>query len=333
MQVSHLDPTSTDPAKLEVVLQGVILGVPHDVTIALNNITVGELTFTGQDQGRLSVNLPPGVLLEGNNMLTLTSQGGEYDTSLVDYARIVYPHGYVADSDELKFNGQAGDELKIAGFDNATAIVLDITNPDQPVQLTPQISSSDGKYTLGVQVPWTTTNTSGPIQHTLLALADARMASPAGIRANHPSHWHSAQPGSEIVMVTHEDFASTLAPLVQAHQAEGQSSAVVLVSDLYDEFTFGEHSPYAIRDFLQTAGNAWHTAPKYLLLNGRASLDPRNYLGFGHLDFVPTRIVPTTSLMTASDDWFSDFNDSGLPAVATGSAARSYCRRGHSGDR
>ncbi|MGA8867288.1 MAG: hypothetical protein WB510_09985, partial [Candidatus Sulfotelmatobacter sp.] len=100
MQVSHLDPTSTDPAKLEVVLQGVILGVPHDVTIALNNITVGELTFTGQDQGRLSVNLPSGVLLEGNNMLTLTSQGGEYDTSLVDYARIVYPHGYVADSDE-----------------------------------------------------------------------------------------------------------------------------------------------------------------------------------------------------------------------------------------
>jgi len=40
------------------------------------------------------------------------------------------------------------------------------------------------------------------------------------------------------------------------------------------------------------------------------SLDPRNYLGFGHLDLVPTKIVPTSTLMTASDDWFSDFNDS-----------------------
>ena len=62
----------------------------------------------------------------------------------------------------------------------------------------------------------------------------------------------------------------------------------------------------------------WHTAPQYLLLNGRASLDPRNYLGFGHLDFVPTKIIASTGLMTASDDWFSDFNDSGMPTIATG---------------
>jgi len=33
---------------------------------------------------------------------------------------------------------------------------------------------------------------------------------------------------------------------------------------------------------------------------------------------VPTKIVPTPSLMTASDDWFSDFNDSGMPTIATG---------------
>ena len=301
--------------------------MPHDVAIALNGTSVGNLVFTGQKKGRLSVNLPPGLLLDGTNTLTLTAQGGPYDTSLVDYVRIDYPHSYVADSDKLKFTGRAGAELKIAGFENPPAAVLDITNPDQPVALTPQIlsnqassnqASSNGKYTLGIQVPWTTTNATAPIRHTLLALADDRVASPAGIHANHPSHWHSAQSGSEIVMVTHEDFASALPPIVRAHQAEGKSSAVVPVNDLYDEFNFGEHSPYAIRDFLQTASTAWHAAPKYLLLNGRASLDPRDYLGFGHLDFVPTRIVPTTGLMTASDDWFSDYNDSGMPTIATG---------------
>jgi hypothetical protein len=66
------------------------------------------------------------------------------------------------------------------------------------------------------------------------------------------------------------------------------------------------------------ATKAWRKAPTYLLLNGRASLDPRNYLGFGNLDFVPTRIVPTSSLMTASDDWFSDFTNTGIPTIATG---------------
>ena len=318
MQVPHLDKASTDPAKLEIILQGVIVGVPHDVTVALNGTTVGEVTFTGQDRGRLIVSLPPGVLLDGANTLALAAQGGQYDTSLVDEVRIVYPHRYVADSDELRFTARGGDEITIAGFDNSPATLLDVTNPDQPVELAPQVSSSNGKYSLEVQVPWTTTNTANPTQHRLLALAGDRIAKVVAIRSNHPSHWHSPQAGGEVVMVTQEEFAGSLPPLVQAHQAQGQSSVVVPVSDLYDEFTFGEHSPYAIRDFLQAATKAWHTAPKYLLLNGRASVDPRNYLGFGHLDFVPTKIIPTTNLMTASDDWFSDFNDSGMPTIATG---------------
>jgi hypothetical protein len=93
---------------------------------------------------------------------------------------------------------------------------------------------------------------------------------------------------------------------------------VVPINDLYDEFNFGERTPVAIRSFLQTAEQNWKTPPSYLLLNGRASLDPRNYLGFGYLDLVPTRIVQSTSLMTASDDWFSDFTDSGMPTIPTG---------------
>jgi hypothetical protein len=151
-----------------------------------------------------------------------------------------------------------------------------------------------------------------------LAVADSTVAAVAGVQANHPSQWHSAQTGADIAMISHEDFAAALAPLVQAHRAEGKSSAVVPITDLYDEFNFGERSPFVIRQFLQTAVKNWKTTPKYLLLNGRASLDPRNYLGFGFLDFVPTKIVPTSVLMTASDDWFSDFNNTGMPTIATG---------------
>jgi hypothetical protein len=152
----------------------------------------------------------------------------------------------------------------------------------------------------------------------LLAVAEDRFLSAAAVRPNHPSHWHSAQQGSEIVMVSHEELAGALAPLVRAHQAQGHSTAVVLIDDLYDEFTFGERHPAAIREFLSTATKVWHSPPHYLLLNGRASIDPRNYLGFGHLDLVPTKILPTSIMMTASDDWFSDFNNTGIPAIATG---------------
>jgi len=101
-------------------------------------------------------------------------------------------------------------------------------------------------------------------------------------------------------------------------QAEGRSVAVVNVDDVYDEFNFGERTPYAIRDFLHTATAAWTNKPHYLLLGGDASVDPRGYLGFGFFDFVPTKIVITSELKTASDDWFSDFNDSGFATIATG---------------
>src|SRR5207245_9098794 len=58
--------------------------------------------------------------------------------------------------------------------------------------------------------------------------------------------------------------------------------------------------------------------PHYLLLAGDASVDPRDYFGFGFFDFVPTRVVITSELKTASDDWFSDFNNTGFAQIATG---------------
>jgi hypothetical protein len=119
-------------------------------------------------------------------------------------------------------------------------------------------------------------------------------------------------------VISYPEFAEDIKPLAGLHRAEGKSVAVVSVNDLYDEFNFGEHSPYALRNFLRTATLQWTNKPKYLLLVGDASLDPRDYLGFGFFDFVPTRMVPTTELKTASDDWFSDFNDAGFAQIATG---------------
>jgi uncharacterized repeat protein (TIGR01451 family) len=320
LYIPHLDPTSTEPAKLDLTLQGIILGFPHDVNLQLNGNSLGDVTFTGQAKGRFRTSIPPGMLREGANTVTLTAQDGDYDTSLVQSIQITYPHTYAVDSGSLKFTGRAGDQLKLTGFTSSPAVVLDITDPTQPVELTPQITSDPNstQFALQVQVPWSTANSTANSRHTLLAVASDRIASAAGIRANHPSHWHRPQAGSDIVMISYAPFADALLPVIAAHQAEGKSSSVVLVDDLYDEFNFGEHSPVAIQQFLRTASNGWRTPPHYLLLNGRASFDPRNYLGFGHLDLVPTKIVPSPLLMTASDDWFSDFNGTGMPTIATG---------------
>jgi uncharacterized repeat protein (TIGR01451 family) len=317
LNVVHLDPTSTQVSELDIVLQGAIVGFPHDVKVALNGTPIGDVTFTGQDKGNLHVGLPAGLLKEGNNTVTLTAQNGDYDTSLVQSVRITYPHLYIADSDALKFSGRAGDELEVRGFTSAP-VVLDVTNADHPVEVTPQVGSNGGTFGIAFQVPWTIAGSTTASPHTLLAVGADRVVSAVSVGPNHPSHWHAAQAGADIVMVTYRDFAGALDRLVQAHTAEGKSAVIVPVGDLYDEFNFGERSPFAIRTFLQTAKAKWKKAPSYVLLNGRASFDPRDYLGVGQTDLVPTRILPIGGLMTASDDWFSDFDYKGMPTIATG---------------
>ncbi len=317
IEVPHLNTNSAQVAQLEVSLQGIIVGFPHDVQVALNGTNLGDIVFTGEAQGTMNVPIPPGALLPWANTVTLTALNGDYDTSLVNYIRITYPHKFEADADRLKFTGRAGEEIKVTGFDT-TPTVLDITDPGMPVLLAPNVTSNNGKYEIAVQVPFTTTRSGAPQRHTLFAVASYISLPQHEIVPNHPSQWHTALPGADIAIVTHGDFATALRPLVRAHEAEGKTSAVVPVGELYDEFNFGERSPFAIKRFLWAATHHWKKAPTFLLLNGRASLDPRNYLGFGNLDYVPTRIIASSSMMTASDDWFSDFTNTGFPTIATG---------------
>jgi hypothetical protein len=91
---------------------------------------------------------------------------------------------------------------------------------------------------------------------------------------------------------------------------------VVDVEDVYDEFNFGIRDPLAMRTMMQ---KSWNKTPHYLLLVGDSSFDPRNYLSLGGaVDFVPTKLVSTSLMKTASDDWIADFNNNGVADVAIG---------------
>ncbi len=57
---------------------------------------------------------------------------------------------------------------------------------------------------------------------------------------------------------------------------------VVDIEDVYDEFSYGAHSAQALKDFLTRAATNWTPPPRYVLLVGDASYDPRNYEGFGY---------------------------------------------------
>jgi hypothetical protein len=119
-------------------------------------------------------------------------------------------------------------------------------------------------------------------------------------------------------MIAYKDFLPSLGDLKKLRESQGLSVALIDVEDLYDEFNFGAKSCQAIKDFLNLAESKWSRPPRFVLLVGGASADRRDYLKQGQVDLVPTQLVDTAIFVTASDDWFVDFNGDGLPEIVMG---------------
>jgi hypothetical protein len=189
--------------------------------------------------------------------------------------------------------------------------VVDITHPEQVFKVKGKVMAQSSGYAITVSVP-------GSGQRTLLAFTEETVKEVAGVALNLASDWQNRAQGADFVIIAHRNFLESLQPLKELRELQDWSVALVDVEDLYDEFNYGAKNPWALRDFLARTYDNWAPQPRFVLLVGEASFDPRNYLGLGEFDLVPTKLVETSYIKTASDDWFVDFNDDGLPEMAVG---------------
>lgn len=304
-------------AEIEVVMQGVTnatdLNPDHRVAIAVNGVEVGVVVFDGQDNHAERLTIPAGVLAEGANNVSLVARGGEADYSLVDVIRLHYAHAYRADADMLRFTADGPGDVTVTGFASSAIRVLDVTEPSAIEELRGNVRRDGGFSAVTIRIP-------AQGQRTLLAFTDSTALRPAYVRANAKSQWHAASNGADYVALTHAQFAGSVTPLLERRSAKGLSVARVDIEDVYDEFSFGEKTPQALKDFVTNARLAWKKAPRFLLLVGDATLDPRDYAGFGDADYVPSKAISMVhvALETVSDEWFADSDDDGLPELAVG---------------
>ena len=306
LSVQHLSASTTATARLEVALQGVTLQ-DHVVRVLVNGREVGVLNFTGQQNKVEQLPLSAGVLREGDNTITLERTNGDTDISLLDYVRMNYAHTYQADNDYLQFtvNGRA----QVRGFSVAGVVLLDITDPNSASLFNPKIEKATDGYCFTLQTLES---------RTFLAFTDQKARQLGAVTRNQPSNWSANGQGADFIVITHRDFRNSVEPLAQLHRNEGMSVAVVDVEDVYDEFSYGAHNARAIRDFLEWTQTHWLRAPRFVLLVGDGSFDPRNYLGDGETDILPAHLIDTGLLETVSDDWFVDFNNDGVGDLALG---------------
>ena len=313
LPIGHLDPGS--PAQLKVVLQGVTSD-SHLVQVKFNGADLGTISFANTGHPEQTFNVPAAALLNGDNHVELTALGGAADVSLVDKLQLTYAHRYAADNDSLRVTITSSGTQRLSGFTTANIRVVDITDPVKMLELTKATrvnADADGSYSVDLQVPGAGFRNA----RTLVAFTDATAQAAAAVRQNNPSSWWSQTSGADYLIVTSHDFMASVEPLAQLRRNQGMVVNVIDVEDLYDEYSFGLHTPQAMKDFLQTTQSTWVRKPHFALFAGDASYDPKNYFGQGP-DLVPTKLIDTTLMETASDDWFADFEADGVADLADG---------------
>jgi len=313
LSVAHIDPSSALPISVDVALQGVTDAQQHGVTVQFNGATLGEMDFLGLALAQQSFPVESSLLQNGSNTVTLTALNGDNDVSLVQSIALHYAHTYAADADWLRATASAGSELHLTGFTNPQIRVFDITDPLNISELAAKISPESGAYGAALAL-----SAHGLAVRTILAFANDAISAPVSLAPHVPTFLEDNRTGADVVIITHPDFVTSLAPLVRLRESQGHHVSLVTTDQLFDEYNYGERSPFAIRSFLQEAASVWKNKPQSILFVGDASFDPRDYLGLGDFDFVPTRIIETAAFKTASDDWFTDFAQNGFATIPTG---------------
>ena len=310
LTLDHLDRSTENSALLEVALQGVTY-LQHQVRVTLNGRELGVVSFEGQSRGVKVFNLMQSELREGRNDVTLRALNGDRDTSLTEYVRLTYRRSYTASNNVLQLTASAGQQVTVNGFSNSTIAMVDVTDPNAPTELEGAVRSEKGSYSI-------TATASGNGQRLLFAFTEDQVLRPAAVTIDYASSLRTSAQAADLVIITRREFFGSVGSLATLRRAQGLKVAIVDVDDVYDEFSFGEKTPYALRDFLSYARSNWKTAPRYVLLAADASLDPKNYLNRGDSDLVPTKLIDTTLMETSCDDWFADFNSDGLAEMAIG---------------
>ncbi len=303
-------------AEVRVGLRGKT-STAHRTRVSINGTLLGDLHWDGMEELERTLTCPEVHLIDGANMLEIDCPGSGMDQTFFNWFEIEYRRRFEAHDDRIGFQNPGGApyQLEIGGFSEPWIEIFRIGDAASTASL---IGCSVIPEAGGYKVVFET----NPGDQAYMAVGPAGKLKPAGIVLDDPSDLAAPGNRADYVIISHEDFLDEIQPLRSLREAEGLDVAVVPVTDIYDEFSFGLFDPGAIKTFLEYAYWEWRQpAPVYVLLVGDASFDYRGNLPEARPNYVPTHLFITQSnhLEASSDDWFGCVaGDDRLPDMMVG---------------
>lgn len=292
----------------------------HHTQVYLNGLLLGDWTWDGSVAYTLQTDIPQSAFNEGTNTITTQEVDdlglpitGEF--IFIDYFDLTYYHDYESSEDRLAFTASRKGDYRINGFAGGDLALYDITEPTQPRRLTDfNIWTDSGNYLIFRK--------SEPGERQYAALDRSAALTPR-LDQNTASDLPSPRV-VDYVIITHPDFngaIQTLASFREETAHGGFRVETFEVQDIYNTFSFGNFSPYAIKRFLEYAYTDWdtHTHPQYALLVGDGNYDYQDYQGLGIPNYVPPYMFHSQYMETASDNWYACFiGDDKVPDMDLG---------------
>ncbi len=299
--------TSADPDHRSVFRVG---GV-HADTREYN----GQVHITGTSSVPATAVSPGSTTISVQQQIPSGVPHPAFSSAYIEWLTLCYQRRLIAS--DLPFYIRALDEpsrLRVQNIPSNTVWLLDVSDPLQPVQLTDyEITGAPGDWTIEFEY--------APPDGACVALFDvSNPLDPLSIELVRFRNLSDTTRQADYLVVTPELFREPVYRLLKHRYKNNLSVQVATIEDVYNEFSYGLVDPVAVRQYF---GYAYHhyqkDEPRYALLVGSGTYDPKNNLGASATNHIPVRLGPAPWRRTAHEQWFATIDGPDLlPDIALG---------------
>lgn len=299
----------------------------HLFEVRVNGTLVGQGSFFGRVPAEFAYPVPASLLLDrlvdtpsyNNRIAVQEISSPTISRVYIDGFELTYPHNYYSTEGFLEAPADGHANISASAFYSYEPTVYDITDPKN-LKLVGNVLHQRTSTT----TPYTTTFRTSDgaryliLQHRYSPIRVPRppFSVPRSLTLVRPAHLADPAARASYVIVT----TPSLVPSAEAMANHRQSSfrtKIVLLDDIYNEFSQGLTTPHAIADFLRVAHQTWAVPPRYLLLLGDGTYDYRDLMGYGE-NLVPPLMLRTDYGLQATDSRYGNVLDDGVPRVSVG---------------
>jgi hypothetical protein len=272
---------------------------PATLEVYLNQTLATTISISTRGEVIRTANVPMSALQAGENRLKLRLIQGT-GSSVIDF------DWFKLTGDFLFTLPPPNEQFEFASTANADIVLTNAQSSNNFIY-----NLSDTTFLTGISTSGNTLRFSARAGKRYVATTPIAYLSPV-IRPHQNGDLRNPNNGADYIIITHPIFlsqANRLATFRQSVLGGGYRTKVVTTEEVYAEFSDGFFTPKAIQDFLKYAYNNWQLPrPKYVLLMGSGTWDPKNNYGFS----LPLRKLPLIPVYgnPVSEIWFVSFENS-----------------------